>query len=260
MQEFHAKTGRASTPQAQLDPAQAEQLRALGYLSSESSSSGIEKNASVDPKDRIEIANLLHQALIDTELDHYEEAIPKLQKVIHEEPNTHAAYLELGRAWIHEKEYQRALPMLQKAVEMTPESGMAHYELGLALVKTGQWEAAAPEFEASVARVPGSPELHFYLGAVYARLKRVPEATREFETTLRLDPNHYQANLVFGHMLVLEREPRAALPKLQKAAKLQPESGEPHRYLADAYAQMGQEASARKERALAEGAKPPSSP
>ncbi len=250
---FRTKSSRESATQAQLDPAQAEQLRALGYLASDSKGtthSG--KETGVDPKDKIEIANTLHQALIDTENDDYEAAIPKLQKVIRDEPNTHAAYLELGRAWIHEKNYEKALPMLQKAAEMSPESAMAHYELGLALVKTAQWESAAPEFEAAVARAPKSPEMHFYLGAVYARLKRVPEATQEFETALRLDPSHYQANLVYGHMLVLEHEPAAALPKLLQAAKVQPESGEPHKYLMEAYSQLGQEAKARRQQALFE--------
>lgn len=257
LKEFHEKTSRASTAQNQLDPAQVEQLRALGYLASDPSvRKESAQDSSIDPKDKIQIANLLHQALIDTENDDYQAAIPKLERVIQEEPNTHAAYLEMGRAWIHEKDYQKALPPLQKAVELTPESPMAHYEYGLALVKTGQWESAAPEFEAAVAVAPKSPEMHFYLGAVYARLKRVPDAAQEFETTLRLDPSHYQANLIYGHMLVLEHEPTAALPKLQKAAKLQPDSGEPHRYLMDAYLQLGQEANAARERALAQQLKP----
>jgi tetratricopeptide (TPR) repeat protein len=251
LNEFHAKTGSTSAAPAQLDPAQAEQLRALGYLASDAKGvTNSSQDASIDPKDKIEIANTLHQALIDTENDDYKAAIPKLEKVIQQEPNTHAAYLELGRAWIHEKQFEKALPMLQKAVEIAPESAMAHYELGLALVKTAQWEGAAPEFEAAVARAPKSPEMHFYLGAVYARLKRVPDAAQEFETTLRLDPSHYQANLIYGHMLVLEHEPASALPKLLQAAKVQPELGEPHKYLMEAYLQLGQEAKARHEQAL----------
>jgi Flp pilus assembly protein TadD len=52
--------------------------------------------------------------------------------------------------------------------------------------------------------------------------------------------------------LVLEHEPKAALPKLREAAKLKPESSEPHKYLADAYSQLGQRANAQRERALAQ--------
>jgi predicted Zn-dependent protease len=190
--------------------------------------------------------------LVDTESDDYQAAVPKLQKVIQEEPKTHAAYLELGRVWIHQKQYDKALPMLQKAVELTPESAIAQYELGLALVKTGQWEAAVPVFEAAVGRAPNSAEMHFDLGAVHARLKQLPQAAQEFDTVLQLDPGHYQANLVYGHMLVLEHKPEAALPKLERAAKLKPESGEPHKYLAEAYFQLGQQANAERERSLAE--------
>ena len=250
--ELQHKTTRASNGKAAIDPAQAEQLRALGYLASESASDSEEANATTDPKDKIATANLLHQALVDMEMDQTEAAIPKLQQVLKDEPNAHAAYLELGRAWIRQEQFQKALPLLQKAVELTPDSGIAHFELGLALVKTGSWEAAAPAFEAAVARAPRSAETHFDLGGVYARLKRIPEATQEFETTLKLDPDHYKANLVYGHMLLLERKPMAALPKLQKAAKLQPDAGEPHLYLAQTYSLLGQEQNARREGALAE--------
>jgi len=120
------------------------------------------------------------------------------------------------------------------------------------MVKTGQWEAAVSPFEGAVTHAPNSAEMHFYLGAVYARLKRLPDAVHEFETALQIDPSHYQANLVYGHMLVLERQPEAALPKLRKAAEVKPESGEPHKYLADAYLQLGQQANAERERVLAE--------
>jgi len=257
MRDFVRKTSIASSAQAQIDPAQVEQLRALGYLASDSKSStqtGAE--AAIDPKDKIQIANTLHEALIDTENDDYGTAIPKLQKVIEQEPNTHAAYLELGRAWIHEKQYDKALPVLRKAVELSPDSPMSLYELGIAQVKTHQWEQAGASFEGAVAHAPNSAEMHFNLGAVYARLKRLPDAAHEFETALQLDPSHYQANLVYGHMLVLERQPGAALPMLQKAAKVKPESGEPHKYLADAYFQLGQQANAERERALAERLRP----
>ena len=252
LKELQQKTTRASNGKATIDPAQAEQLRALGYLASDSASDSDEATATTDPKDKIATANLLHQALVDMEMDQGDAAIPKLEQVLKDEPNAHAAYLELGRAWIRREQFGKALPLLQKAVELTPDSGIAHFELGLALVKTGSWEAAAPAFEVAVAKSPRSAEAHFDLGGVYARLKRIPEATREFEVTLQLDPNHYKANLIYGHMLVLERNPKAALPKLQKAAKLQPEAGEPHLYLAQAYALLGQEQNARREGALAD--------
>jgi len=252
---FHDKTSSAKTEQAKVDPAQAENLRALGYLASDSvTTSGEEKDA-IDPKDKIQFANLFHQAMVDIEEDRYDQAIPKFQQVIAGEPSMTSAYMELGRAFIHVKDYESAVLPLESAVAKMPDSGMAHYELGLALVKTGQWEAALPEMQAAAAKTPDSAQLHFYLAAVLGRLKRVPEAMQEFETTLRLDPNHYMGNLFYGRLLFLERRPEQALPKLQRAAKLEPDLREPHRFLADLYAATGQRQKAAQERALAERGK-----
>ena len=256
LRSFHDKTARAKTGQAKLNPEQAESLRALGYLASDSSNSKNSDEGGADPKDKVEIANLMHQALINIEEDDYAAAIPRFQQVIQEEPQAATAYLELGRAMVHLKQYQEALPILRAAAEKMPDSVLAHYELGLALVKTGQWEPSLPEFQAAAVVTPNSPQLHFYLAAVYTRLKRIPEATQEFQKTLQLDPNHYLANLLFGRMMFLEGHPDQALPRLQLAAKIEPKFREPHAFLADLYAQLGQQQKAARERTQAETLSP----
>ena len=83
-------------------------------------------------------------------------------------------------------------------------------------------------------------------------LSSIPEAIQEFEKTLELDPNHYQANLLFGRLLFLEGHPKQAFPKLQQAAKLEPNLREPHAFLADLYQELGQPEKAARERAQAE--------
>jgi predicted Zn-dependent protease len=128
---------------------------------------------------------------------------------------------------------------------------MAHYELGLALIKTGQWEASLPEMEAAVVCTPNSAQLHFYLGAVHLRLKHIPEATAEFDNSLKIDPDHFLTNLKYGELLFREGQAEAALPKLTRAAKADPESAEAHAFLADAYQQLGQAQNANRERAKA---------
>ena len=128
---------------------------------------------------------------------------------------------------------------------------MAHYELGLALIKTGQWEASLPEMQAAVVCTPNSAQLHFYSGAVQLRLKHIPEATAEFENSLRIDPDHFLANLKYGEMLLREGDAVAALPKLSRAVKVDPNSAEAHASLADAYQLLGKAQDAEQERAKA---------
>jgi predicted Zn-dependent protease len=93
--------------------------------------------------------------------------------------------------------------------------------------------------------------MHFYLGAVHLRLKHIDEATAEFENSLKIDPDHFLTNLKYGEMLLRVGDPAAALPKLSRAVKTDPESAEAHAALADVYQQLGQAQNADRERAKA---------
>jgi len=248
---FQQKTSSVQAEPTKLDPTQAEKLRALGYLASDSVGANSSEKQAIDPKDRIEIANKFHRSLVDLEEDRYDDAIAELREVVRLEPDIASGYLELGRALVHVRQYQEALPVLHTAAEKNPNSGMAHYELGLALIKTGQWEAALPEMQAAVVCTPVSAQLHFYAGAVHLRLKHIPEATAEFENSLKIEPDHFMANLKYGEMLFREGDAAAALPKLIRAAKTDPKSAEAHAFLADVYQKLGQAQNASRERAQA---------
>jgi predicted Zn-dependent protease len=106
--------------------------------------------------------------------------------------------------------------------------------------------------QAAVVCSPSSAQLHFYLGAVHLRLKHIPEATAEFESSLKIEPDHFLTNLKYGELLFREGQAEAALPKLIRASKADPESAEAHAVLADTYQQLGNQLNANKERAMAE--------
>jgi choline-sulfatase len=260
LEEFHQKTSSGAA-HAPVDPVAASNLRALGYLSSGSGTANRNADgANVDPKDRIEVANLMHEALIDIEDEHLQEAIPKLERAVKVDPRAGVVYLELGNALFNLKQIQESLPILRKAVELMPESGSAHYRLGLALAETKEWPGAASEFEAAVAHPPDSTDLHFYLGVVYERLHRVPDATREFMTAVKMAPDDFRANLFAGRLLGMQGSPAAALPFLQKATTLQPDSTDAHHFLANAYSALGLEQEASRERAEGERLRTPVKP
>jgi arylsulfatase A-like enzyme/Flp pilus assembly protein TadD len=252
LDDFRGKTATTITELAGLTPEQIQKLQALGYVASEASkSSGSGKVSGPDPKGKIEIANLLHDAMIDVEEARYENAVPRLERVLAQQPEMPIAEMQLGIAEARLKNYDKALAPLQKAVQLLPDSGMGHYELGLALFETGSWKDAAPQFEAAVARAPRWADAHFSLAAVYARIDRVPDAMTELDTTLTLSPDHYRANLLRGRILFLQGNPTLALGNLEEAVHVQPDSREAHLFLADAYAQLGRAADAERERSMA---------
>jgi choline-sulfatase len=252
VEDFRKQSSVDLAEAAKLDPDQAEKLRALGYVGGDTGQGHEGKIGGTDPKDRIEVANLMHDGILEVEQGEYQSAITKLNRVLETEPDSAIAYVQLGTALTRLKNYDKALPVLRKAVELKADSGLAQYELGLALFETGNWKDAAPQFEKAVARSPRWADAHFSLASVYARIDRVPEAMDELDRTLELNRNHYRANLLRGRLLSLLNKPAEALPNLQKAAAVEPTSIEAHQFLADTYAQLGRIAEESKERARAE--------
>ena len=252
--EFNRMMTKGSAAEkTQLSPEQNESLNALGYLSSDSGiSNAADNEGGPDPKERIGIANLLYEALVDMEQEQFQEAVPILEQVLKQEPNTPIAFLQLGRAYMALKEYQKAVTPLRSLVEKKPDDAFARYELGCALVKTGNWDEALPHFEAAVSQMTGSAMMHFYLALVYQRTSRMDEATKEFQSALRLDPNNFPANLLLGRLFVMQQRAADALPYLRKAVKQRPDSIDAHRFLADVYAELGQQENSSRELTEAE--------
>jgi arylsulfatase A-like enzyme len=250
LEKFHQRTSTAITNESHMTMDQAEQLRGLGYISSGSSQSQYRVNQALgaDPKDRIEIANLFHRALLAMEVEDYSDAVSPLEQVLKEEPNLGLANLELGRALSRLEKYQDALPWLRNAVRLSPESGRAHMELGMALAEADDWAESATELEAALTKAPDSEEIYFTLATVYENLGRTPDASQAYQTALRLNPDDYRANLFLGRLFAMNGDPTSALPLLQKAVKLQPESPDAHKFLANAYVELGQDENANRER------------
>jgi tetratricopeptide (TPR) repeat protein len=250
--DFRVKTRQTLVDLAKPDPEKLQKLQALGYVGSDTVPVQDDKNLTgLDPKTRIEIANLLHDAMFDVEDARYEQALPLLERALAVQPEMPVANMQYGIAQARLKRFDLAIPPLRKAVTAQPDSGMGHYELGLALFETGDRKGAVPEFEAAAARAPRWADAHFSLAAVYARIDRVPDALTELDTTLGISPDHYRANLLRGRILSLQGNPLGALNNLEKAAQVQPDSREGHLFLAEAYQQLGRAAEAERERATA---------
>ena len=252
LDEFRIRTSQTLVSLAKPDKREIETLQALGYVASDSSEAVDSHNLSgADPKTKIQISNLLHDAMLNVENAQYEEAIPLLRRALAQQPNLPVANMQYGIAQARLKHPAEAIGPLQKAIQALPDNGLGHYELGLALFETGDWKGAEPQFEAAVAKAPRWADAQFSLASVYARTDRVPEAMEHLDICLSLDPNHYRANLLRGRILSLQHKPSEALLNLKKAAAIQPDSREAHSFLADAYEQLGDAVNAAAERARA---------
>jgi arylsulfatase A-like enzyme/Flp pilus assembly protein TadD len=235
-----------------LDSEQSEKLAALGYAGSALTAVSPDPLVGDDPKDKIQVSNLLHEGMIAVEDGRYSEAIPMLQHVLSESPLISAAQVQLGVALARERRFSEAVPVLQKAVKMLPDSTEAQYELGLALYETGAWRESAPYFEFVAKKRPKFPDAQYSLASVYARIQRVHEAIDLLLGVLKEEPDHFRANLLLGRIYTLQQRAEEAVPYLTQAVASEPHNAEAHSFLADAYAQVGNVMAAASERAKAQ--------
>jgi tetratricopeptide (TPR) repeat protein len=247
LEAFRRRTAgsQAAATAPAVDPELAEKLAALGYLSGGAAAPAV---SGVDPKDKVAVANTLHDAILALESGEHDRAARLLERVIATDPQIPMAHLQLGVARGRDRRYAQAIAPLRKAITLQPESVTAHYEMGIALFETGDWKTAAGHFEIVVSKMPKFADARFSLGSIYARIDRVDDALRELGEALALDPAHYRANLLLGRIRFLQGRAAAALPYLEKAASSPSASGEAHAFLAEAYEKLGRREDAERER------------
>jgi arylsulfatase A-like enzyme/Tfp pilus assembly protein PilF len=254
MAAFRQKTTNLQqTPKAALDEARVNKLAALGYMASRSDTSlAASTEQGADPKDKIAIANTIlriNNILQDFRCD---KAMPELRKALITAPSISMLHFFLGGCYLEKEDYQEAVPELRKAVQLDPGFTHAEMNLGRALMAVKDYSAAATAFEDVVKTDPQLMDSHVFLVVAYARLNRVPEEIRECRFVLQSIPEHFGSNLNLGRFLAKSGDNEGAIPSLEKAASLRPESPVPHIYLAEVYTHLGRHEDAKRERAEAE--------
>ena len=105
---------------------------------------------------------------------------------------------------------------------------------GLRKLREKRYEDASRIFNAGLKFAPDNVHLHFLNALAYHLLYlRGQEAARElaatgYETALNFDPAHYQAAMQLGRLEYEAKRYGAAVAAFQRAADIEPESGEAH--------------------------------
>jgi Flp pilus assembly protein TadD len=98
-----------------------------------------------------------------------------------------------------------------------------------AALDKNDYEAAIPPLQKFIAEKPDVAFAHFQLAYAYTALKRPDDARQEYERCIALDPKMPEAQLNLG-VLLLEKQPAAAVAALRRAVELLPSQSRP-RYL-----------------------------
>ncbi len=130
--------------------------------------------------------------VIAAQMQHFDEAIPLLQRAVKLQPSGQL-YYNLGNALRNSAKVDEAIAAFREAVRLQPEFPESHRNLGNLLRERGQPEEAVACQRQSVRLQPQNPDAHNSLGMALLVNEDPEHAAEAFRAALALDPNHADA-------------------------------------------------------------------
>jgi len=248
--------GPSSNERELTDPALLERLKSLGYVAV---SAGTFAEASgkqlPDTKDRIEIYELVSEALADGQHGRYQEALAKLQEAEKTELESVTVNYLMALNYFRLRDYRRSIERFQTTLRIDPKFALAAYYLGLAQVQTNDFEGATISFERTLELDPTNFNAAYNLGAAYLKNNRVDAALRQFQRAVEINPQYAQAYGALGELYLYLKRPEDAAKSLERAVELAPRASKAHNNLGLAYQALGRATDAQREFDLAKQVK-----
>src|SRR6266849_3071237 len=248
-QELAEKTG--------LDPALMERLKSLGYAGfSGGGSPTITDRALPDPKDRVQVYELISDGIAESQHGDYPDSTVKLNLALKTEPDSVPVRYLLGLNYYRRHEFSNAVTQLERVLQLSPEYALAAFQLGLAYARTGDFDHAIPALKRALELDATNFSAAYNLGIVYEQKQMVPEAMPAFRQSLSIAPDYPLAHRGLGEALLHQGHVDDALTELRRAVELSPLDPVNHAALAKALSAKGLDTEAQEEMRKAQQGRP----
>jgi arylsulfatase A-like enzyme/Tfp pilus assembly protein PilF len=201
-----------------VDPETRERLAALGYIGSFTHAPRKPGESLPDPKDKIEIFNLMTTAHEDTGKAEAGSAIARLRSVVTQDPNILDAWVMLGNEYFRQQDYREALVQYKRALALNPDYDLATINLANAYRALGDDTAAILGYERYLLKDPKNAWVRYQLGELYVDRGDLEKAEAAFDQALSDDTRVASARNALGvvaftrgDLTEAERQIRAAL-------------------------------------------------
>jgi len=239
-QELAEKTG--------LDPALMERLKSLGYAGfSGGGSPTITDRALPDPKDRIQVYELISDAIAQSQHGDYSNSTEKLNLALKTEPDSVPVHYLLGLNYYRMHEFPKAVGQLERVLQLSPEYALAAFQLGLAYARSGDFDHAIQALKRALELDATNFSAAYNLGVVYQQKQMVTEAMEAFRQSLSIAPDYPLGHRGLGEALLHQGQVDDALTELRRAVELAPLDPGNHAALAKALSAKGLDSEAQEE-------------
>ena len=248
-QELAQKTG--------LDPALMERLKSLGYagFSGGGNSTATDKSLP-DPKDRIQVYELISDAIAESQHGEYQDSTDKLNAALKAEPTSVPVHYLLGLNYYRLHEFAKAVEEFQRVLQLSPDYELATFQLGLSYARTGDFDRAIQMLKHALELDETNFSAAYNLGAAYLKKEMIPEAAAAFRQSTTIYPEYAAGHRALGELLLYQGQVDESLAELRRAVELDPRDPGAHAALAKALAAKGLNAEADEEKRKAQPVRP----
>jgi len=168
-------------------------------------------------------------------------AVNYLKKLLKVKPEELDVLVMLAETYSKQRNYSTAESTYKKIVGLKPSLDNAYMGLGLVYIKMRKWSDAVTALEKAVQLNLDHKNAYLLIGRAYKEQKIYAKAAENFIKYLELNSNNPQdANLQLGQCYLELEQYDKAIPALEEALKLEPQSININYRLAQCYQKVGQ--------------------
>jgi protein O-GlcNAc transferase len=156
-------------------------------------------------------------------------------------------HIRLGGTYLYLRDFNRAFDIFKNASERFPSVPEIHYFFSIAARAKGNSNLSLIALKKALAINPNYADALALFGAIQLDRGDLVDAEKLFRKALLSNSNNYNANYHLGRLLVKQQNYVEALPLLEHASKILPESAEVHYQLFLTYSRLNRSADARQE-------------
>jgi len=221
--QFTPASGEKTAETTGLDPALMERLKSLGYVAVAGGGDDVLSDRRLaDPKDRVQVFELVSDALADSQRGHYAESIQKLQQAEKSEKDSLPVHYLLALNYYRQNNFSIAIEELRIVLKLSPEYTLANYYLGLSYTQTRDWDQAIASFRRTLELDATNFSAAYNLGAAYLKQGKVEDAEGAFRQSVKINPGYAQAHEALGELLLYKGKLDEAIAALRTALEIAP--------------------------------------
>jgi arylsulfatase A-like enzyme/predicted Zn-dependent protease len=224
LEEMATATGGGGAPRVPeaVDADTAERLEALGYIGGSVSARHLEDRPRGDPKDKIQLYNLLKEASTASAQGRFDEAIAKAGRALADDPEILEGHMLLGTFLAKAGRYPEAIASYQRALALDSEHKETTFRLALAYKEQGRMDDARTGFERARALDPRNGRVLWQLADIEMRAERLPAAEAILKDALEREVERERFLVKLGECYLAQKRFDEAAKALGDAVAARP--------------------------------------